>query len=249
MERKIIVANWKMNGSMPLVESFGHAMGKLADTLPEAMELVVCPPAVYLRGMAQALGESRVRLGAQNCHAEAVGAHTGEISAPMLKEAGAEYVILGHSERREQQGETNAQVRAKAEAALKSSLIPIICVGESLAERESGTAIDVVVKQTKASIPTNHQPPTANHFIVAYEPIWAIGSGRIPEMGEIASMHRAVADALLSTTGKNIPVIYGGSVNEANARAILTCDGVHGALVGGASLKAESFVAIAAAAA
>lgn len=245
MEKKTIIANWKMNGSGVLMRELTLAAERTANSLPEHISLVLCPPAVYLQEMTHMLRNSPVAIGGQNCHAELSGAFTGDISAPMLSDVGAKYVILGHSERRQQHGETNEQVRAKAEAALKSSLISVICVGESLVDRESGKAVDVVTEQVRASIPSLKSLTPDSHFLLAYEPIWAIGSGQIPSEAEIVSMHAAISDTLFALTGKQVPVIYGGSVTPENAHAILHLSKVCGVLVGGASLKVESFAAIA----
>jgi triosephosphate isomerase len=218
--------------AVPLLENIAQACaGK-----PEGVEVVLCPPFTLLAEVARHLIGTDIRLGAQDCHHEREGAFTGCISAAMLREAGCSYVITGHSERRRYQQETNAQVQQKARAAQQAGLIPVVCVGETLAEREAGKAEAVVAEQLRDSLPVGGQ----GHFLVAYEPVWAIGTGRVPGAEDIAAMHRFITQACGAAT----PVLYGGSVNAANARDILTTPGVSGVLVGGASLKAEEFCKI-----
>jgi triosephosphate isomerase (TIM) len=230
---KIIVANWKMNGSKAFAGEFGRGLLQfLGQRPPSATALVVCPPFVLIPELTPIFEGAGVAIGGQDCASKPSGAYTGEVSAPMLKDAGATYVILGHSERRSHHHETSAQVRVKAEMALEAGLTPIICVGESENERASGSAEAVVVAQLKASLPNKA-------VLIAYEPIWAIGSGRTPTSAEISAMHQAIK---ASVSGAK--VLYGGSVNAANAEEILGLDGVDGALIGGASLKCEEFCAI-----
>ncbi len=206
--------------------------------------LVVCPPATLLADVARDLEGGGVRVGGQTCHEQTSGAFTGEVSAPMLADAGAHYVIVGHSERRAT-GETDADVRAKAEAGQAAGLTPIVCVGETLAEREAGQADQRITAQVAASLPHGGTGP----IIIAYEPIWAIGTGVTATPTDIAAMHRVVRNAVGSVRQDAEPsVLYGGSVKPQNAGEILATDGVDGVLVGGASLTAESFLAIAAAA-
>ena len=245
--RPFVAGNWKMNG---LSGSLGEieAMGRAADAgeAGEA-ELAVCPPATLIALAARALKESKLALGAQDCHAEASGAFTGEISAPMLKDAGAAYVIVGHSERRTMLHETDALVRAKAEAALKAELTAIVCVGETRLEREGGRAIEVVTRQLHGSLPPGGAPET---LVVAYEPVWAIGTGLTPTPADVTEMHQAIRTLLgeiYGGAGAWMRILYGGSVKPANARELLGVANVDGALVGGASLKAKDFLAIAAA--
>jgi triosephosphate isomerase (TIM) len=245
--RPLVAGNWKMNGlSASLVEV--EAMRRAADAGEAGVaELVVCPPATLLAQAAWKLRGGKLGLGAQDCHPEASGAFTGDISAPMLKDAGAAYVIVGHSERRTLHHETDALVRAKAEAALKAGLTAIICVGETRAERETGEAIAVVTRQLKGSLPPGGAPETV---VVAYEPVWAIGTGLTPTAIDVAEMHgaiRALLDDIYGDTGAKIRILYGGSVKPANAKELLGIENVDGALVGGASLKATDFLAIAAA--
>jgi triosephosphate isomerase len=233
----LIAGNWKMHGS--LREAAALAEGVAAGASGLKAELLVCPPFPYLVPVAAALQGKAVAIGAQDCHAEAKGAHTGDVSAPMLKDVGASYVILGHSERRADHGETDAAVRAKAGAALAAGLTPIVCVGETLAEREAGKAEEVVSGQLAGSLPEGF---VAAGGVVAYEPVWAIGTGRTPTEADIAAMHTAMRGLV----GKTTRLLYGGSVKPGNAAAILALANVDGALVGGASLVAADFLAIAA---
>jgi triosephosphate isomerase len=211
-----------------------------------AAELAVCPPATLLAQAALALKGGKVSLGAQDCHAKDSGAFTGDIAAPMIKDAGAQYVIVGHSERRQYHGETDAVVKAKAEAALKSGLTAIVCVGETRAEREAGKAIEVVSTQVRGSLPPGGAPATV---VVAYEPVWAIGTGLTPTPGDVAEVHAAIRKLLgevYGAAGAKLRILYGGSVKPSNAKELLGLANVDGALVGGASLKAVDFMAIAA---
>ncbi len=212
---------------------------------PVAVDLLICPPAPLLVPFAAALAGSGIALGGQDCHAEASGAHTGDISAAMLRDAGASHVILGHSERRETYFETSAHVAHKAKAAAAAGLSPIICVGEPLTVRDSGNAAAYVRGQLRESLPADFAGA------IAYEPIWAIGSGQIPTPAEITSIHaalRAELLELLGPEGAQTRILYGGSVKPSNAAAILALAEVGGALVGGASLDANDFLAIAASA-
>jgi triosephosphate isomerase len=239
--RQIIAGNWKMYGQLGGVAAYAEAI-RIA---PDHVNMLICPPFTLLDRFAAALKGSAVALGGQNCHGTAQGAHTGDISASMLAETGAAYVILGHSERRENHGETNADVRAKAEAASAASLTPIVCVGESEAQRDAGEAEHVVRTQLTHSLPENFAG------VVAYEPVWAIGTGRTPTETDVSAMHatiRATLVAQLGESGKTINILYGGSVKPGNAASLLALPEVGGALVGGASLKAEDLLAIAAAA-
>jgi triosephosphate isomerase (TIM) len=248
--RPFVAGNWKMNG---LSGSLGEleAMRRAADAGEAgAAELAVCPPATLLAQAAWKLKGGKIALGAQDCAVEASGAFTGDISAPMLKDAGATYVIVGHSERRTLHHETNALVRAKAEATLKAGLIPIVCVGETRAERENGLENAVVARQLRESLPPGGGPTTLKDIVVAYEPVWAIGTGLTPTPADVARMHAAIRTLLgeiYGAAGGKVRILYGGSVKPSNARELLGLDNVDGALVGGASLKAADFLAIAAA--
>jgi triosephosphate isomerase len=208
-------------------------------------EVVVCPPATLLMAVAAICGGTHVGVGGQDCHAEASGAFTGDISAEMLNDAGASYVILGHSERRAGHHETDKIVRAKAKAALRVGLAAIICVGETRAEREAGDAFSIVGVQLAGSIPENSPP---GRTVVAYEPVWAIGTGLTPTPGDIAEMHGFIRDRVnqqLPGQGASLRVLYGGSVRPDNAAVLLSVEDVDGALVGGASLSSAEFMAIA----
>jgi triosephosphate isomerase (TIM) len=240
-QRPLVAGNWKMNG---LKASSGELEKIIAGarTLQNA-ELMVCPPATLIASFAATARGSRVSIGAQDCHALAAGAYTGDISAEMLKDAGAVAVIVGHSERRRYHGETDATVRAKALAAQRAGLLAIICVGETRAQRNGGQARDVVRKQLAGSL-----PDSAQSFVIAYEPVWAIGTGHTPTLGDVGDMHGFIRDELASRygeAGQGIRVLYGGSVKPAIAKDLLAVANVGGALVGGASLNADEFLAIA----
>jgi triosephosphate isomerase (TIM) len=241
--RTLVVGNWKMHGLGAEAAALAREVRAGAEGSPA--DLVVCPPFTQIAAVAAILADSAVGLGGQDCHPEPAGAHTGDISAPMLRDAGACFVILGHSERRAAHGETDALVRAKAAAAARAGLTPIVCVGEDEVEREARRAEGTVAGQLAGSLPEDFSG------IVAYEPIWAIGSGHTPGAGEIAAMHAGIRAQLVASfgpAGKSVPILYGGSVNPDNAAAILAVPEVGGGLVGGASLIAAEFLAIAAAA-
>lgn len=236
-----------MNGLSEALDQ-ARAVAAGVDAAPPAARVALCPPATLLHRLSQALEGTSVLTGGQDCHVKTSGAHTGDIAAAMLVDAGAALVILGHSERREDHGETSALVAAKVETALAAGLEPIVCVGESLAQREAGDAIEVVTRQVRESLPASL---AGQAFSVAYEPIWAIGTGRTATVEDIAQMHAAIRAqlvALFGEAGKAPPILYGGSVKPDNAVEILSTAEVGGALVGGASLKATDFLAIIAAA-
>ena len=240
---KLIAGNWKMNG---LAAALGEARALKAalDTEPAACRVALCPPATLIAQMSWAVQGGPVELGGQDCHAEAAGAFTGSISAAMLADAGARLVILGHSERRAGCCETDADVAAKVEAALAAGLEPIICVGETLTQREAGDAVAVVRRQIAGSLP---ETLAGRAFAVAYEPVWAIGTGLTPTLAQIEEVHAAVRAAMVERLGEGgrvAPILYGGSVKPSNAAEILAVAEVGGALVGGASLKAEDFLGI-----
>jgi triosephosphate isomerase len=240
---KLVAGNWKMNGlgaSLAEVETLRAAL----DTAPAACRVALCPPATLVERMARVAAGSPIEIGGQDCRAETHGAFTGDTSAPMLKDAGATLVILGHSERRQGHGESDLLVSAKAEAALAAGLAPIICVGETLEQRKAGRAVEVVRSQIMASLPL---ALTGRDFAVAYEPVWAIGTGLTPTLEQIEEVHRAVRAAMIERLGLGIaatPILYGGSVKPDNAAEILAVPEVGGALVGGASLKAADFLGI-----
>ncbi len=246
MNRKLIAGNWKMNGLVAPGRTLAHDLvGRLA-AQPPACDFLVCPPFQILVPVAEELAGSPVLLGAQDCHVAETGAHTGEVSAAMLADVGCSHVIVGHSERRRDHGESDGVVRAKAEAALGAGLVPIVCIGETEAERQGGEALAVVERQIAGSL-----PEADGTIVVAYEPVWAIGSGRTPtpeEVGEVHAHMRVLLRARLGDDrGAAVRLLYGGSVKSANAGELLTIADVDGALVGGASLDAEEFRAIGAA--
>ena len=240
---KLIAGNWKMNGlaaSLAEVEALRRAL----DEDPAACRVALCPPATLIERMAAAVQGGVIEVGGQDCRAETHGAYTGGVSAEMLKDAGAGLVIVGHSERRQEFGETDLLVSAKAEAAVRAGLTPIVCVGETLQQREAGRAVEIVRGQVMNSLP---QAVTGRDFAVAYEPVWAIGTGLTPTLEQIEEVHRAVRAAKLERLGlasAAAPILYGGSVKADNARDILAVPEVGGALVGGASLKAADFLPI-----
>lgn len=238
MPCKLAAGNWKMNG---LSADLDELRALIAANPDPDCGVLICPPATLLAPMAAVARGSRVLLGGQDCHSDKSGAHTGDISATMLVDAGAGHVILGHSERRADHAETSALVMAKADAAHGCGLTAIICVGETEAERDAGTALDVVLGQLRASVP--HGANAAN-TVIAYEPVWAIGTGRTPTLDQIAEMHDALRAAVPDA---EMSLLYGGSVKPANASDIFALTNVDGALVGGASLKAGDFGAIIAA--
>lgn len=244
--RPLVAGNWKMNGlSASLGEIEAIAAGYDAG-LRGKVELAISPPATLLDRAAQIVAGTGIALGGQDCHENPSGAHTGDVSAEMLADAGATYVIVGHSERRSDHGESDASTRAKAEAALRAGLAPIICVGETRGERDAGLAFAVVERQTDASLPQDVAP---QRLVVAYEPVWAIGTGLTPTPQDVAEMHAAIRARLAARFGDDgqaTRILYGGSVKPANAAELLRVKNVDGALVGGASLKAKDFLAIAA---
>jgi triosephosphate isomerase (TIM) len=238
--KKLVAGNWKMNGLRADGTALAGELARRAQAMSDglACELLVCPPATLLAAVHAVLAGSGVALGAQDCHAERQGAYTGDISAEMLADAGCTHVILGHSERRQLHGETDAEIRSKILAAARAGLAAILCVGETLPQREAGNAIDVVAGQLAGSIP---EGAVIDRLIVAYEPVWAIGTGRSATLDDIQLIHQAIRERLSPTTR----ILYGGSVNPKNAATILGSAEVDGALVGGASLNADDFWAIA----
>ena len=241
--RPMIAGNWKMNGLR--TDGIARARAVAGGAGGLSCEFVVCPPATLLAPVAEVLSGSRIGLGGQDCHAKAKGAHTGDISAAMLADIGCTHVIVGHSERRADHGEDDAAVNAKAKAAHAAGLVAIVCVGESEAERDSGRTLAVVGGQVTGSLPAG---ATAADTVVAYEPVWAIGSGRTPTPEQIAEVHghvrRTVAACLGQAAADAMRLLYGGSVKPGNAAEILALADVDGALVGGASLAADDFLAI-----
>jgi triosephosphate isomerase len=243
--RPLVAGNWKMNGGRKSLADAASICEAVAAGGAGKAEIVVCPPATLLMAVARISEGSSVALGGQDCHAQASGAFTGDISAEMLKDAGASYVILGHSERRAGHHETDKIVCAKAKSALRAGLAAIICVGETRAAREAGDALPVVGVQLAGSIPENSPP---GQIIIAYEPVWAIGTGLTPTPQDIAGMHGFIRGRLsqhLPGQGASMRILYGGSVRPANAAELLSIEDVDGALVGGASLNSAEFMAIA----
>ncbi len=248
--RPYIVGNWKMNGTRAMLTE-ARAIDRAAGRHP-GVQVALAPPFTLIHAITEET--QSIGTGGQDCHTAAKGAHTGDISAAMLADAGADFVIVGHSERRRDHGESDALVKAKAEAAQANGLGPIVCVGETLDERDAGKAEAVVKAQVAASLPAIEDGAELNpaRVSVAYEPVWAIGTGRVAAVDDVIAMHRAIRATLVEAYGEagaKVRILYGGSVNAENARDLLTAEGVGGALVGGASLTAESFLAIVAAAA
>ena len=243
--RKLVAGNWKMNGLKADGLALARALvARAAAGDPPDCALAVCPPATLLIPIGDTLRGSGIALGAQDCHAEPKGPHTGDIGAAMLKDAGCTYVIVGHSERRADQGESDAAVRTKAAAAHGAGLVPILCVGETLAERDAGETLAVVKRQIEGSVPEGLK---AGQIVIAYEPVWAIGTGRTATAAQVAEVHAHLRSLLRERVkdAVQVPILYGGSVKPGNALELLSVANVDGALVGGASLDAADFWAIA----
>jgi triosephosphate isomerase len=236
--RKLIAGNWKMNGLHADGVALAEAVAARAKTGKPRCDLLVCPAATIVAAVGAAIVGSGVALGGQDCAPAEKGAFTGDVSAEMLKDAGCTHVILGHSERRHGHGESDAQVRAKVSAAWRAGLVAILCVGETRAEREDARQVAICCGQLMGSIP---EGATAGNLVVAYEPVWAIGTGLTPTLDDIEAIHKAIRVAIPDGTR----ILYGGSVNPTNARDILAIADVDGGLIGGASLKADDFWAIA----
>jgi len=239
MRRKLAAGNWKMNGTSADLDRLATLA---ASHGAPGCDVLICPPATLIARAADKVSGSAIAIGGQDCHAASSGAHTGDVSADMLKDAGATHVILGHSERREDHGETDAQVRAKTESAIAAGLVAVVCVGEKLADREGGKTLDVVGTQLDGSLPDG---VTGETLVIAYEPVWAIGTGKVPTLEQIGDVHdflRTRLEARFGTeTGGAVRLLYGGSVKPGNAAEIFGVSNVDGALVGGASLKPEDF--------
>jgi triosephosphate isomerase len=246
--RKLIAGNWKMNGLRADGVALAEALARRARAGVLPAGLLLCPPATLLTLVAEAIAGSGIALGGQDCHPRQKGAHTGDISGAMLKDAGCSHVILGHSERRTDHHESDALIRAKVTAAREAGLIPILCVGESAEERDAGRTLEVVSRQLDGSLPDGLG---AGVLVIAYEPVWAIGTGRTPVAADIAAVHAHLRRSLRGKVAapESVPLLYGGSVKPQNARELLAIADVDGALVGGASLDAADFWAIAEAAA
>jgi triosephosphate isomerase (TIM) len=241
--RPIVAGNWKMNGTTAMLKE-PRLLSEMLRDVKLKCEVLVCPPATLARRVKSVMKGSRIRVGGQDCHWNVSGAHTGDISADMLKDAGCTHVIVGHSERRTNHGETDEVVAKKAVAAIKSGLIAIICIGETLDERKGGKTLDVISRQVAGSLPSG---ATSANMVLAYEPVWAIGTGLTPTTAEVAGVHahiRKLLEASHGDDGANVRILYGGSVKPSNAAELMGVDNVNGALVGGASLKAADFIGI-----
>jgi triosephosphate isomerase len=245
--RPLVAGNWKMNGLQAEAEALATDLARRTWAVgAPAFDLVLCPPFTLVARVAAAVAGSGIALGGQDCHAEAKGAHTGDISAAMLADLGCSFVIVGHSERRADHGENDALVKAKAETALAAGLCAIVCIGETAAERQAGRTLATVAGQLDASLPAGAD---AVHTVIAYEPVWAIGSGRTPSAEEVQEVHAHIRAELAERLGGDeagaIRILYGGSVKPENAAALLTLADVDGGLIGGASLDANGFWSIA----
>jgi triosephosphate isomerase len=246
LRRPLVAGNWKMNGVKASAAELGKMVQGSGD-LGSKTDLMICPPATLIMTFAAAARGSIIEIGGQDCHAEASGAYTGDISAEMLADLGAKAVIVGHSERRTIHKETDAEVRAKAQAVWRAGLTAIVCIGETRAEREGGKTLDVLGRQFDGSLPDG---ATGANLVVAYEPVWAIGTGLTPTAADVAEAHKFIRGRLAARCGaaaETIRILYGGSVKPSNAAELMGVANVDGALVGGASLKAEDFLGIAAA--
>ena len=245
--RPLIAGNWKMNGLSASVAELDRVIQGFGADISDKIDLLVCPPFTLIEEFAATAKGSKVMIGGQDCHPKPAGAHTGDISAEMLADAGARAVIVGHSERRADHGENDALVRAKAEAAWRAGLMAIVCVGETQAEREGRQTLEVVSRQLAGSVPDG---ASADRLVIAYEPVWAIGTGLTPSVSDVTEVHRLVREALAKRFGAaasaETRILYGGSVKPDNAATLLKASDVDGALVGGASLKAADFLTIAA---
>ena len=244
--RPLIAGNWKMNGLKASMGEFEAMLAGAADVAAKA-DLLVCPPVTLIAAFAEKARHSKtLRVGAQDCHPKPSGANTGDISAEMLGDAGASAIIVGHSERRADHGESDLLVREKAQAAWRAGLTAIVCIGETQHQRDGGQTLDICGGQLNISLPDGAR---SDNLVVAYEPIWAIGAGLTPTAGDVEQIHRFIRELLIArfnAEGARIRILYGGSVKPANARELMAVANVNGALVGGASLKAADFLAIAA---
>jgi triosephosphate isomerase len=249
MTSKLTIANWKMNGNLEQIRNLLSQLFQDTAQIAHSREkVVICPPYCYQSFVIGRLAEFGWQLGGQDCSRYTSGAYTGEISAEMLKVIGCRYVLVGHSERRQHHHESNALVRQKMQQALKAGLTPVLCIGETLQEREAGLTLKIIENQLYESMA---EVNTEQEFVVAYEPVWAIGTGRVAGIQDITQVHQHIKSLLVQSNPlfESIPVLYGGSVNGQNAREILSLGEVDGVLVGGASLKADEFTTIIAAAA
>ena len=242
--KPLVAGNWKMNGTRSSLNELDGIANGYSDTLKEKIDLLICVPATLLAPAAHAGAGKSVSIGGQDCHFNQSGAHTGDISAEMIADAGAGFVIVGHSERRTDHGETNEVVKSKAEAGLRAGLQVIVCIGETEEQRKSGETLSVLENQLEGSMPENS---TASKVVVAYEPVWAIGTGMVPSADDVKEAHAFMRDHLAKRFGKEgetMRLLYGGSVKPGNAVELMAIENVDGALVGGASLKAVDFLGI-----
>lgn len=242
--RPLVAGNWKMNGTGESLEQLRIIVNRPNSAIGEKIDALICVPATLVFRAAQSVDGEALSIGGQDCHAKKSGAHTGDISADMLKDAGASHVIVGHSERRTDHGEMDEMVNAKARAAWEAGLVAIICIGETEAQRRAGSTLDVIATQLSGSIPDG---ANAENTILAYEPVWAIGTGLTPTAADVQEVHTSIRSALskrFGVVGEKMRILYGGSVKPANAVELLGVENVDGALVGGASLKAADFLAI-----
>ena len=242
--RPLIAGNWKMNGLSDAKSEITALLSGLKDDASIACDVLICPPATLIAGFSELSAKSKLSIGAQDCHPKVSGAHTGDLSAQMIKDAGGTCVIVGHSERRTDHRETSELIKSKAAAVHSEALTAIICVGETEEERDSGKAWNVVADQLNKSIPDDAK---AANTVIAYEPVWAIGTGRTPTLDEVGAMHgdiRQSLEARFGGEGAQMRILYGGSMKPGNAADLLGVDNVDGGLVGGASLKASDFLGI-----
>jgi triosephosphate isomerase len=247
--RPLVAGNWKMNGLAAALAEAARVAERLGATFAPSVDVMICPPATLIAAMSREAAGSRLQVGAQDCHWQEKGAHTGDVSAEMLKDAGATAVILGHSERRADHGERSGDVRRKVAAARRAGLAVIVCVGETAGERRAGLTLEVVARQLAESLPdlVQQDGATAADTAIAYEPVWAIGTGLTASAGDVAEVHAFLRQALCArfgAAGQTMRLLYGGSVKPDNARELMAVPHVNGALVGGASLKAADFLAI-----
>ncbi|RFB80553.1 triose-phosphate isomerase [Methylovirgula sp. 4M-Z18] len=245
--RPLVAGNWKMNGLKAAFAELSAIRDAVSQFPKENVDFAICPPATLVSAAADMTRGTRLKIGGQDCHTKISGAHTGDISAAMLADAGAAYVILGHSERRADHHESDALVRAKAEAAIRAGLVAVVCVGETKDQRVAGDTLKVVEAQVDGSLPPG---ATADNLVIAYEPVWAIGTGLTPTAADVAEVHafiRAQLKRLVPDAADGVRILYGGSVKPANAAELMAVANVNGALIGGASLKCDDFIRIAAA--
>lgn len=242
--RPLVAGNWKMNGSLAMASDLAGEIQARHRKSPLAVDLLLCPPFPYLASVGGTLTGTAIALGGQDCHVASAGAHTGDVSAAMLVDLGCRYVIIGHSERRADHGESSALVASKAKAALAAGLVAIICVGETESQRDAGEEKKIVENQIIASLPSSC---SVENVVIAYEPVWAIGTGRTPTSADVAAMHQHIRALVTDRVpgGAKVRILYGGSVKPSNAAELMAVPEVNGALVGGASLKAGDFWAIA----